>query len=237
MSDDPFATVWDEISLARQRRLLQRVAATAEANNIPLYLDWGTLLGHVRERRILPWDDDVDLALRDPGTRRCAQLVAALKGQGLDGWLLRTRNHVWIKICDPSYRVMSDRKWTWPFVDIFIYSEDGRTWPTSSIPRELVFPGRIAMFEGARCWEPEDPPAVLDMLYPGWRHREATSAWDHRAERENARIFARDILTDSRGRKIGVKRKLGLDQELLRDALPLRAALPHNTINPALPKT
>ena len=48
---DPFASVWDETSLARMRQLLQRVLGIAERLNVALYLDWGTLLGHVREGR------------------------------------------------------------------------------------------------------------------------------------------------------------------------------------------
>ncbi len=43
-TDDKFARVWDEDSLARQRRLLQQVLRAAES----LFLSWGTLLGHLR---------------------------------------------------------------------------------------------------------------------------------------------------------------------------------------------
>jgi hypothetical protein len=205
MIDDPFASVWDETSLARQRQLMQRVLAIAERLDVALYLDWGTLLGHVREGRILPWDDDVDFALLDPG--RYWELLAAFKSDGLHTWDHRSpaTNLAWTKVYDPAYPVTSDHHWTWPFVDIFIYSDNteiaDNSWPNLAFPRDLILPGRITVFEGTRCWEPEQPLAVLDLLYPRWRSIEATSKWNHRVERPNARIFLRPILTDIRGRK------------------------------------
>jgi LicD family len=36
--------------------------AAATEKGIKLYLDCGTLLRFIREGRILPWDDDIDLA-------------------------------------------------------------------------------------------------------------------------------------------------------------------------------
>ena len=183
---DPFASVWDETSLARMRQLLQRVLGIAERLNVALYLDWGTLLGHVREGRILPWDDDADFALLDAG--RYWELVAAFNTDGLHTWnhWSEDKRFAWTKVFDLAYPVTSHCQWTWPFVDIFIHAENSeiygdnsaivdRSLPASSIPRDLVLPGRITMFQGARCWEPEQPLAVLDRLYPGWRSLEVST--------------------------------------------------------------
>lgn len=44
-------------------KMLKRVTRLLENNNIPYILDAGTLLGIVRENRLLPWDNDLDLSI------------------------------------------------------------------------------------------------------------------------------------------------------------------------------
>ena len=47
-------TVATEITLS--------LASATRSKNIPLYIDWGTLLGVIRDGKIITWDDDVDLS-------------------------------------------------------------------------------------------------------------------------------------------------------------------------------
>ncbi|MGO9773406.1 MAG: LicD family protein, partial [Roseiarcus sp.] len=203
---DPFASVWDDTSLAQQRRLLQRTLAIAESRKIALYLYWGTLLGHVREAGILPWDDDVDFALFDPG--QAAELCAAFQADGLKTHDLRSASETWIKVFDPTYAVTPYPlcPWTWPCIDIFIYSMDPKTangsCPVVAYPHDLILPGRVTMFEGARCWEPEQPLAVLDLQYGDWRNCEVSPHYSHRSEQLNAGQSTRRIVTDVHGQKI-----------------------------------
>jgi hypothetical protein len=222
-ASDPFASVWDESALAQQRQLLARITAIAETHRLALYLFWGTLLGHVRQGGVLPWDDDVDLALFDPDADRYAAFRAAIEAAGLQIFDKSQGSDIWIKICDPSSPVQSHYcGWTWPFVDIYIYATTPKTaesaWPPLPWPREQVLPGRIATFEGVSCWEPEQPLALLDLQYRGWRHLEKSSHWNHRREARRGIIVPRSVVTDAWGRKI-VSNVVEWENPLGRDVL------------------
>ncbi|NOR44556.1 MAG: hypothetical protein GQ534_03140 [Candidatus Delongbacteria bacterium] len=47
------------------RKMLKDVCRILDENNIPYTLEGGTLLGIVRENRLLPWDNDLDLTITD----------------------------------------------------------------------------------------------------------------------------------------------------------------------------
>ncbi len=47
------------------KRMLFDVATFFDNNSIKYILDYGTLLGIVRENRLLPWDSDMDLSITD----------------------------------------------------------------------------------------------------------------------------------------------------------------------------
>src|SRR5579859_448285 len=201
MSDDPFASIWDEESLARQRRLLRRVTEIADSIGVALFLDSGTLLCHVRQGGILPWDDDLDLSLPD-GARKL-ELGAAIAAAGLQWRFIG--GETFMQVYDPTH-TQRDAGGTWPFVDIFIFHPEGDalvgSFPTLSLPRDIVLPGRRTTFEGAACWEPERPLAVLDTMYPGWRRQEVTALINHREGVNYAGLALRRIRTDATGRKI-----------------------------------
>jgi phosphorylcholine metabolism protein LicD len=44
-------------------RVLQIVIDTLKAHNIEYYLDFGTLIGAIRDKGLIPWDDDIDISL------------------------------------------------------------------------------------------------------------------------------------------------------------------------------
>lgn len=206
---DPFECVWDVESLSLQRSLLARVAAVAAREDVRLFLFWGTLLGHVREGRILPWDDDVDLAMVNLGAEGQDRFCRALHAAGLEIHELNPGERI-LKVCDPSYPRRTAYPWSWPFVDLFPYADPATAksafCDSLPVPGEQVQPGRLARFEGTELWEPENPLDVLDTLYPGWRETESSPPWDHRHERERPAFTRRRIRTDSTGRKNDISR-------------------------------
>ena len=59
-------------------KMLKDVAGVLKKNKVRFILDCGTLLGFVRENRILPWDNDMDISVAStelPKLRKCAFLL------------------------------------------------------------------------------------------------------------------------------------------------------------------
>lgn len=49
--------------LKKAKKMLRDVSSFLEEHDIPYMLDYGTLLGIIRENRLLPWDTDMDLSM------------------------------------------------------------------------------------------------------------------------------------------------------------------------------
>ena len=59
----------DELKII-QLDILQKVADYCEKNNITYYLAYGTLIGAIRHKGYIPWDDDIDIAMPRPDYER-----------------------------------------------------------------------------------------------------------------------------------------------------------------------
>jgi phosphorylcholine metabolism protein LicD len=60
-------------------KMLKEVTDLLDENNIPYWLEGGTLLGVVRENRLLPWDNDMDISIKEEYYDKLLDIVKQLK--------------------------------------------------------------------------------------------------------------------------------------------------------------
>lgn len=164
-------------------KMLEDVCVILEEADIPYNLDAGTLLGIVRENRLLPWDTDLDIAIPSNYGER---LIELRKKINRAGYLTRLR---YSRItCGPvpakSFRLM--RVYTRRFfffkkeklMDLFIKYKDGDSYYWVVRSDEPILQSCAAKhldermkkeFNGREYFIPKDYDGYLTRHYGDWR--------------------------------------------------------------------
>jgi len=175
-------------------KMLKKITRVLEKNQIPYILEAGTLLGIVRENRLLPWDNDVDITITRQYMKR---LQRSLWKVWFLGYIVRVKHYK----RDLKYfkrgeiRIIKIKHVSlWNFfrkdvvVDLFLKKKIGKEyyWTVGikapvlkSVPERFYDHLTQVEFEGKRFSVPEDYIGYLECHY-GKDWKIPVKEWDYR---------------------------------------------------------
>lgn len=183
---DPFQSVWTDVKKQAAVGLLEHLHRKTNR----YFLAYGTLLGYARhDGHIIPWDDDLDVGMHEKDFARVRDQLNTDEVE-----LVQFRKYAY-KIHYRKNKKIKHHAWSWPWIDIFIFTEDPATsklfCPSSDgarYPKDLVFPLRYGMFESTQAVVPNDPRGVLDIQYgDDWKSTCDSGQYHHENENKKQR--------------------------------------------------
>ncbi|MEO5377118.1 MAG: LicD family protein [Magnetococcus sp. DMHC-6] len=145
------------------------------------FVNSGTLLGYVREGKLIAHDDDVDLALLLKSKSDIASLVdewreviKKLASIGILDKKIAIEKHIHLKI-RPSRRLKVDIFPAWIFKDrLYIYPHT-----YGELPWQSLLPLRPISICGVQVPIPQQPESILEINYgPAWKKPDPTFKFD-----------------------------------------------------------
>ena len=150
-----------------------------DKNKIEYWSFGGTLLGAVRNKGIIPHDDDIDIGMLQQEINKLIKLSDKLKQDGYELVLYKDVNMETNPLGIELYRLHKlNNKEYW--IDIFPYIRENnkmvlkdptsRTkWPNESFKTKDLFPLKRYKFGKTKIYGPSKPKKYLDIAYPGWK--------------------------------------------------------------------
>ncbi|KAK7496073.1 hypothetical protein BaRGS_00012774 [Batillaria attramentaria] len=137
---------------------------TCEAHGLLFFIMEGSLLGAYRHHGLVPWDDDIDIALNASEWRRAKAVLG-----NIPGFTLYAQGNVQWKLYLSSLPPFKDKPFKFPHLDLFFFHEDdthiwGLTWGVKDhliTLKKYVFPLTKVYYEG--FWLPA-PTCVEKMV-------------------------------------------------------------------------
>ena len=183
----PFDNVWSAHDRTRVMKLLTTVQQITDRANIDVAATFGTLLGTMRHGGLIPWDDDVDMVIHVQDKAKMFALKDVFRRHNIG--IIEFSKHM-LKLFPLDEPHIPGKPWSWPFIDIFYYKQDGDNIVleesqavTHVVHRKDFLPLNTTVFEGVPIRVPARPEAVLTAMYgKTWRTTCVSSQWHHRKE-------------------------------------------------------
>lgn len=163
-------------------KMLQTIASLMDGRGIRYSLDAGTLLGIMRENRLLPWDTDLDLAITVQDWPALKGLRRAIHKAGYLTRIRKTTRQVGpipansprlLRVYTRRYRFFKDEQLMdifikYPVGDEFYWTVDSRNPIIQSCSAVHLNQLSRHHFEGYDYWIPSDFEGYLTHHYGDW---------------------------------------------------------------------
>ena len=122
-NSQPFENIWNKNKSKKMISLIKRTQKCFKELNIDFIPIYGSLLGIMRHKSIIQWDDDYDICVH----KKYFDII--LKNEKLfDTHDLKVIikqpilfENKFLKIFDINEKLIDTRDWAWPFIDVFPY--------------------------------------------------------------------------------------------------------------------
>lgn len=162
--------------------LLEKVCRILDQNNIPYTLEGGTLLGIIRENRLLPWDNDMDITITEDHLDHLLKIRYKF-------WLIGYRTRIRTSKTDTPYfpkkcvrmmKIQTTRCFIkeYNLLDIFIKKKDNNQYfwivdekdpVLKSVPAHFYEKRTRITFNGYDYLVPENVEDYLSFRYGNWK--------------------------------------------------------------------
>jgi phosphorylcholine metabolism protein LicD len=175
-----------------------------DEHKIKYYIDGGTLLGAVRHKGMIPWDDDLDVEVlqRDESKLTSDSFKLSLKKNGYNIHSYR----LGYKIYKINGRSIENYEWKYPFLDVFISKiEDDRTklvlsdkdnnWDNCHFLKDELYPLKKYKFGEFQVTGPNNPYGYLNKCYGKDWNSVKYQEWNHKDEKRIKKV--KSVITES----------------------------------------
>ena len=150
------------------RRYLRDFYASASEAGVTPFLMWGTLLGCVREGKLLTHDRDIDVGILAVDYVKKDALVRAMRRRGYD---VIVDKDFKFKFARPNFDLILDVDVFFPWKDMLVCSslqEDG-SYLSEWFAQDAFGTLSQRTFLGVRVFVPDPPESILRAIYGDWQ--------------------------------------------------------------------
>jgi GR25 family glycosyltransferase involved in LPS biosynthesis len=182
----PFDNIWTENNYNETKDLVSYVEKFLSNLNIVFFLINSTLLGLVRHKGFIPWNDEITIAINKKYFPILINEKQTLIENGYDIYFDKLSSS--IKIFYKNKSKIKNKNWSWPYIQIFGYTENDSE-NTLIINQDDfkvvfdkndIFPLKTNLFENIPLSIPNNSDAVLNKIYEkDWENMCYSSSYNH----------------------------------------------------------